>query len=194
MANLMPGLAAAGPFFNGIAGAKAGNAEARALREDARLSEFQGNLDAAEAARESRAALGEMIAASSGDPGSGSTADLIYEGRIARQYGLMNIRYGAATKAADLRSKASQAKAAGRNALIGGVINAGASALGAYQGQKDRAETMRMTKQLYSHQLSGHIGVPKVPSTGPGTLMPTADGRRSAFDPFRILRGYGYGD
>lgn len=174
------GLQAGAQAFQGIAAKQGGDADAAALREDARLTELQGNLDALEAGHESRARIGEMIAAMGGDPTSGSNADIIMQSQVERQFELLNLRYNAGSKARDLRYKASQAKAAGRNAMIGGFINAGASALGAYQGTQDRAAILKAIGRERSAQLPGRI---PVPGTGAGSLAPFADGDASWFSP-----------
>jgi hypothetical protein len=199
MSNMaMLGLQAFAPLAGGIADNSAARAQGAALDEDARRTELQGNLDAAEASRESRSQLGEMIAAMGGDPTSGSNADIIYQSQIERQYELLNLRYGAASKADSLRSEARQSRAAGRNALFGGIVNAGVAALGGYQDLKDRGEERAARKRLYSAQNSGQIAVPRTTTTGGGGLygsglMSRRDQPPGGYDPIRILRKAGYG-
>lgn len=135
MAQAIPiALMAASTLYGGWTQHKAANAQAKVLQENARQDVLGGELDAATIAGQERAATGESIAASAANGvsvGSGSAADLIRQNAIEGEWDALSARYNARSQAYALRQQAKQVKKAGRQALIGSVLTAGAQALSA---------------------------------------------------------------
>lgn len=126
------GLMVASQLAQGVSQHNALQAQAGVDRENARLTETQGEISAEEAARRARAVQGESIAALAGNGvalGTGSALDLLRQNAIEAETDILNRRYEAAGRAASLRTDANQKKAAARGALFGGVLRAGAAAL-----------------------------------------------------------------
>lgn len=163
-------LKAGAALAGGIAENSAARSEGRALDENARITELTGEQDVLSAARQSRMEEGAAVAGAAGSGqlsvGSGSIADMIYANAVERQMELLNIRAGASSQAASLRSQASDARARGRSALFGGVLRAGAAALqGVSEGRNrtriDAATTASRAWDRAQPQALGSIAIPK---------------------------------
>jgi hypothetical protein len=140
-------------------------AEARALDENARIEETQGAYDAVDALRAARMQQGEDIAgaAASGSGLGGSISDLLYQQAIENQMQAMTIRAEAGMRARGLRSQASGKRRAGDSALFGGVLRAGAAAIGGAASERaagriDRAEAYGRSS---AYSPAGTIPVPR---------------------------------
>lgn len=163
--------------FQQLAGGVAANnqarAQARALDENARLTETQSEYDVLSALRKSRMEDGAMIAdAAAGGGGGGagaggSMADILYANAVQRQMEAMNIRYGAASSARGLRGQAVQARADGRAALFNGVMRAGAAAIGGIETKRasDRLNAQWEKERTHGRSLQP-LGTIPVPSNG----------------------------
>lgn len=159
------GLMVASQAVQTVGEVRGANAEARGYRENARLTELQGEYDVLGALRKSRMEQGASVAdaaASGGSIGSGSVADIIYQNSVERQMEALNIRAGAAGQASGLRSQAAQAKARGRAAIVKGVFRAGAAVLGGIKDQKnqDRLAGQVSTERAGQLQPLGTIPLP----------------------------------
>ena len=132
--------------MQGVAANSAAKAEARVAEHNARLSELQatdavkrGGKEEMQKRREMARLAGRqraMAAASGLDADSGSMADIqdasMREGEhdvSAIQFNAAREAWGHNVNATNYRNQASVARAAGRNALLGGVIGAGSSLL-----------------------------------------------------------------
>jgi len=116
------------------------NRAASALDENARLTETQGAYDAVAALRQSRLQQGAdfTAVAASGTGLGGSVSDLLEANAVERQMEALNIRYGASRKADAYRLEASQQRINGQQALFGGFLRAGTSALTGLDRQKQQ--------------------------------------------------------
>lgn len=135
---------AASQLYSGFTEMQGLNAGAKANRENARRAEMEGEYQALDVAQRERAVSGAAIAAlgaSGARVGTGSAADLIRQNAINREADILAVRYRAQSEADALRAQARQQKKAGRYALIGGVLRAGAAAVSEYRDYK-RDEAM----------------------------------------------------
>lgn len=186
------GLQVASALAGGLSERSQARSEARALDQNARLTELDGENDVLAALRQSRMEEGAAIAdsgASGQTIGSGSVADIIYANAVARQQEALNIRASAASEAAGLRGQAKATRKRGDAALIGGVFRAGAAALSGIHSQKQyervrSAVAAGRAAELQQPQKLGSIPVPRVgsvpvPVISPGQY-PSPYGRRSA--------------
>lgn len=152
----------------GIAGLQAGNAEAAALNENARLEELNGNEDALARFRQSRIEEGAALAGAAAggtSVGSGSIADLVYANAAAREHERLTVVHQAKLRASGIRQQASQAKSEGRSALFRGVFRAGAAALtgiskNAAANKLDAATSRKQNSNLRRKQPLGAIPLP----------------------------------
>jgi hypothetical protein len=163
-------LQAGAALAGGIAEKKAADREGRALDENGRITQLTGEEDVLSAARQSRMEEGAAVAGAAGggqlSVGSGSIADMIYANAVERQMELLNIRAGASSQAASLRSQASDARSRGRSALFGGVLRAGAAVLQGVtesrnRGRIDAGTTAARDWERSQPQVLGSIRIPK---------------------------------
>lgn len=145
--------AVAGPIIGGFEERAQLKDAAKADRENARRTEFQGELDAWETAREARLAQGAgmALAAADGNPvGTGTIADLVEQAAIERELEIGALRYRARGEADNLRASAKGKERGAKFALIKGALGAvaaGAGAVSSYRsserlsdaGARDRA-------------------------------------------------------
>lgn len=128
-----------------IAGGFAENSQARGeaavLDENARRAEMDAALKGEAIRRSGRATQGEAIAALAANGvglGTGSALDLLRQSAIEEEYDWLNTQYQGASEAASLRTTATQRRAGGKNAIIGGFLRAGAAALTGMDDLKNR--------------------------------------------------------
>jgi hypothetical protein len=171
--------------FQSIAGGISANnqsrAQARALDENARLTDLQGEYDVLSALRKSRMEDGAMLAeAAAGGGGGGagaggSMADILYANAVQRQMEALNIRNAAANQARGLRAQASQARADGRAAIFNGVARAGAAVISGIENKRasDRL-SVQAGRERAPIQPLGTIPVPR----SSGLVEPTPEQRR----------------
>ena len=130
----MTALAAGGKIFGGIAARKAGNRNARTLREQAGEELRAGAAEVSASREAARFAIGEQLASQFGngfEGGSGSALDALAQSQVNSALDAMEIRRQSMAKARNLTDQAKSAKTEGRNALIGSFFDAGSTALGA---------------------------------------------------------------
>lgn len=123
-------LAAGGQLLSGIEERGALKGAARADRENANRTEFQGELDSWQTTREARLAQGAGLAMSAADgnvTGTGTVADLVEQAALEREMEIGNLRARARGEATNLRSAAAAKDKAAKFALIKGVLGAAAS-------------------------------------------------------------------
>jgi hypothetical protein len=135
-------LSAASSLAQGAAAKSAANAQADVAEVNARIATEQANDALRRGAHEENRFRREQsvlqgsqraaLAAAGVDVDSGSASDLQREARMEEEEDAAVIRFNAArenwaynTQALDYRNQASAARAAGRNAMIAGVIEAG---------------------------------------------------------------------
>lgn len=126
-------------IFEGVSESKQLTASAKVDRENARLTELQGAFETEDIRRRARAVQGEALVAVTGmgnAADSQSAQDLIFQNQLEAEYAVLSTRYSAQTEAHGLRVQAAQKKRAARNAVIGGVMRAGAAAITGLAGMK----------------------------------------------------------
>jgi hypothetical protein len=126
------GLTVASSLFEGYGQMKADNAAAKADLANAHNAEMQGAFEIEAIRRKERAVSGEAVAAMAGNGvsiGTGSALDLLRQNAVDREMDILGTRYNAVSQANSYRERAKQEKRAGKFALFGGVLRAGASAL-----------------------------------------------------------------
>lgn len=120
----------AGPLMKGIAGKKAGDTNAKRLREAKRDEELSGLGDRNRLREQVRGAIGEQLAAqvSNGlEGGSGTALDALRQSQIEGALDALELRRQTTMKATALEQQAQDAKRAGNMALMEGIIGAGSS-------------------------------------------------------------------
>ncbi len=188
-------LQAVGQVYGAVEENKALRRVATAEDENARLTELQGALDATGGLRESRQAMGADLAAmgSGGAALGGSITDMIVAQSIEAQMSALNTRFAAAGEAKQARQRASDARRAGKAALIKGVLGAAGTAL---QGASDIRQSGRLNATRAksraasipgngtSRTSKGGIPVPRAFSGGGGSYSgTTAAGRYGGMGP-----------
>ncbi|MCP3730440.1 hypothetical protein M9978_08360 [Sphingomonas sp. MG17] len=153
--------------------------EARALDENARVTETQGAYDAVDALRAARMQQGEDItaAAAGGASLTGSIGDMLFQQAVEYQYQAMSIRAEAGMRAQGLRQQAQGKRRAGDAALFGGVLRAGASAIEGVRAERSasRLEAAEARGRASALAPSGSIPVPR--QTGPFTWSDSETGK-----------------
>lgn len=122
-----------GPMLSGIAGRKAGNSNARRLREAARDEQLSGLEDRNRLREQVRSQIGEQLAAqvSNGlEGGSGTALDALRQSQIEGALDALELRRQSEMKARSLQMQAKDAKRAGKFALLEGVLGAAGAAFG----------------------------------------------------------------
>lgn len=165
-APLAIGLQLAGGIYGAVNQSDALNAQARTDEANARLAEADGARQTEDLRRKARATQGEAMAALGMNGtaiGTGSALDVITQNAIDAEWDVLNARYAASRQADALRQEAAGKRSEAKAALWGGLIGAGAQALGGYA----------------SFQQSGRIA--KAGAAGrmpraPGTTMPVPTG------------------
>ena len=136
-------LAAGGQLLGGIEEHGALKGAARADRENANRTEFQGELDSWQTTREARLAQGAGLAMSASDgnvTGTGTVADLVEQAALEREMEIGNLRARARGEAYNLRMDAKAKDKAAKFALIKGVIGAVSAGASAAAGQSSDAK------------------------------------------------------
>lgn len=169
------GLQVVSALAGGLSDRAQARSEAKALDENARLTELSGEQDATAALRQSRMEEGAAIADSGASGltiGSGSVADIIYANAVARQQEVLNIRASAASEAAGLRSQAKATRKRGDAALIGGVFRAGAAALSGIHSQKqyERIQAAVAAGRAADLAQPQKLGSIPIPARAPGQV------------------------
>ncbi|HEX8400524.1 MAG TPA: hypothetical protein VF628_02345 [Allosphingosinicella sp.] len=153
-----------GSSVMGAAGEKSAyDAGARADLENARRTELDGALAEEAIRRQGRAVQGEAIAAlgaNGGRIGTGSALDLLWQNQVEIEYDVLNRRYSASSEATSLRAAAAQKKKAGKFALIGGLMRAGAQALTGIGDVQNAAASAATSARLRTARLPGGQSLP----------------------------------
>lgn len=177
------GLQAGSQLYGGIEESRGLRAEARALDENARLTERDGAMAAVDAYRASRLQMGEDMAALAGSGGitsASSGGDIIAASAIERELQVMNIRYSAGQEAKGLRAQAKDRRRAAKGAIIGGVLGAAASAVQGAMQMRSQARVEGMNAATRAGQRSGYgIPIPTPGSMGAGLVDPRRYGQRA---------------
>lgn len=136
-------IAAAGALIGGIEERGALKGQAKADRENANRTEFQGELDSWQTMREARLAVGAGLAASAADgnvTGTGTVADLVEQATLEREMEIGNLRARARGEAANLRAEAKAKDRAATFAVIKGVVGAAGSIAGSVSDKNNQAK------------------------------------------------------
>jgi hypothetical protein len=165
------GLMVAASIAEGVGQMKADNAAAKGDKANAHAAEMAGAFEAAGIQRKERALSGEAVAAMAGNGvaiGTGSALDLLRQNAVDREMDILTARYNAGSQAAAYRDRAKQEKTAGKFALFGGVLRAGAQALTGFSQMQGASALAGSNAALQAAQLPGGQALP-IPSgfTGP---------------------------
>lgn len=166
---LSVGLQAGTAMFDAVAQSNSLRGAAAMDADNAQQADLQGALNITDIHRRGRAVQGEAIAALAGDGmgvESGSSKDLIYQNALEIEYSALNARYSAASEARGYRFKATQEKQAARNAIYGGILRAGAAAIGGIQKADDQRRDDASYGRLNNAYYPGGQRLP-VPPGGP---------------------------
>lgn len=162
-------LQAGGAAIEGVGAKAEADSQARALDRQAGEVGTQGAEDALYSLRQDRMQAGADLAASAAGgvgAGNGTLADLMRANAEARWQQAFNIQSSAAKEAAGLRRQARATRRAGKFALVGGIVRAGAAAVGGFGDARNaerlgdaadrrRAQDMRGPAPLGSIPLPG---------------------------------------
>jgi hypothetical protein len=155
----------AGPVLGGIEERSALRASAAADRENARRSEFQGELDAWQSQREARLAQGSGLAVASADGnvvGTGSIADLVEQAALERELEIGNLRARARGEAMNLRTSAANKSSAAGMALFKGVLGGALS----YATLKADRANQGLLKDAAARDRASRVPAPRPVSRG----------------------------
>lgn len=144
----------------------AANSAAGVDAENARRAELEGAYREEAIRRRGRAVSGEAIAALGANGvavGSGSAQDLLFQNALEAEYDALGTRYSAATEAYGLRRSAASKRAAGKMALIGGLMRAGAQAA---SGMQDISSAAAAAKDAEIVRAARFPGAPSLPMPG----------------------------
>jgi hypothetical protein len=127
-------ISGAGALIQGQDAKTAGNANAAALGQQARVAQEQGYADEQAQRHAARQVMGTQAAAiaQAGGGGGGTAAKVTEQSAIAAELDALNIRYGGTMKASGLLAQAQAEKMAGRAAAKQGYFLAGANLLKGY--------------------------------------------------------------
>jgi hypothetical protein len=123
-----------GPLVKGVSGFMAGKANAKLMRAEARAAIRTGVAQDDDIRMEARRTAGEAIAgmgANGGGMGSGSALDALREIEVESGLDRLRVKADAHNKSAALNYQARLAKRQGAFELLGGIMDAGAAAVGA---------------------------------------------------------------
>lgn len=152
------GIQAVGSLFKGVTGLIAGNHQAQALEYAAQQAEMEGGVNAGIALQQGDqvAAHAAAQAAANGGGLTGSAIGVIEQLSGQAMFNARAAAYRARTEAQADVYKAGVAKAQGRQALIGGVVDAGSSLVGGFMRS---AAVGRQTRALATlRNAGGDIG------------------------------------
>ncbi len=161
-------LQAAGPIIEGVGQKSELDGQARALDKQAGQTATQGGEDALFSLRQARLEAGADLASSAAGGvggGNGSLADLMRANAEARWQQAFNIQQSASQEADGLRAQARAARKAGKFALMGGIVRAGANAVGGFGDARnadklDKANERRRQQERRGPVTSGSLPLP----------------------------------
>lgn len=163
-APLALGLQLAGGIYGAVNQSDALRAQARTDEANATLAEADGARQIGDLRRKARATQGEAMAALGMNGtaiGTGSALDLITQNAVEAEWDVLNARYAAGRQADVLRQEAAGKRSEAKAALWGGLIGAGAQALGGYA-------QMRQQGRVIAAGTAGRM------PRAPGTTMPVS--------------------
>jgi hypothetical protein len=159
-------LQTAGPLMEGIGANAEARSEARALERNAGEVGTQGAEDALFSLREARMQAGADLAGSAAGgvgAGNGTLADLMRANAEARWQQAFNIQQSAAKEAEGLRMQARAARNRGKFALMGGVVRAGAAALGGYGDARNQDRLAGANNRRREQERRGPVPMGSIP-------------------------------
>ena len=126
------GIMVGGSLIKGVAGYRAGKYNKRLAYNEATNTERDGTVQEARVRDAARLAMGDQVSAQFSNGfygGSGSALDALTQSQINATLDALTIRRDAAARARAQREQGDQAKRAGNNALLEGLLGAGATAI-----------------------------------------------------------------
>lgn len=159
-------LQVAGPVIEGVGQKQEADAQARALDEQAGQVGTQGAEDALYSLRQARLQAGADLAASAAGgvgAGNGTLADLMRANAEARWQQAFNIQQTASQEAAGLRQQAKATRKRGKFALVGGIVRAGANALGGYGDMRNADKLDKANERRRQQERRGPVSVGSIP-------------------------------
>lgn len=160
------GFQSASAMFEGVAQNNAYRGMADVDNENAHLAEMQGALNIDDIRRRGRATQGEAIAALGANGTgveSGSAQDLIYQNSLEIEWAALGERYAAGNEANAYRFRAKQERSAGRNAIYGAALRAGAAAITGISEIRNQAQEDAAYKRRYEAYFPGGQRLPMPP-------------------------------
>jgi hypothetical protein len=162
------GLMAGGQVLGGIAGLQSANANARAAEAEGDMLLRDGVATAERVRNQARMVQGEAVAAQGASGfqlGTGSAIDVLLENAINAEVDIMTARTRGENARAAKRTEAANMRAAGRMALVQGLIGAAASvgmgaASGAFGGGGAAAAPTSSGGLLAPAAVGGGTGIP----------------------------------
>lgn len=127
-------LSGAGQIVQGVGALKAGNANSKALKKQARGELAAGAAEEARIREAARSQMGDQVGAQFAnglEGGSGSALDALRESKIQAALDTLEVRRQARLKSDELNQRAKNEKRQGRFALAGAILGAGSTAMGA---------------------------------------------------------------
>lgn len=114
----------------------------RADEENARLSVYNGELEAMDVRRDARMVEGDQLAALAGSGAmlTGTATDLLMESEYQRELDVLAARRKAYGQAREYKARAKQTRREGTAAMIGGMFSAASTVLGGVQ--QDRRDKL----------------------------------------------------
>ncbi|BBF79921.1 hypothetical protein EM6_0498 [Asticcacaulis excentricus] len=158
--------------FASLLGAFNANNAAKARARQLRMEADRINMEAGRSAMEdmrqsSKAEASGFVSAAAGGGFTGSAIDVMNEFVGDSLYNARALIYQGQTQARNALYEANVARAEGKNALIGGVLNAGASLLGGY-GQYRESRGMASTRGSEGNPASAPSLTPRPSWSGAG--------------------------
>lgn len=153
-------LAVGGAVLKGASAWSASRANGRALDAQAQEELNAGTAQEADLRIQSRAAIGEQVAAQFSNGfmgGTGSALDTLRESQINAALDVLRIRREASVKATTLRAQASQVRKQGVFSAAGALIGAASSAIGMKQDWAAASAGSSVQSGAYGAPASGGI-------------------------------------
>jgi hypothetical protein len=164
---LSTGLQAASSMFGAVAQANAYRSAAAMDLDNAKSAELQGAFEVTDIHRRGRAVQGEAMAALAEGGGSvdgGSARDVIYQNALDIEYAALSAHYSAESEARGYRFSAAQKRVAARASIVGGILGAGAAAIGGAQSASNRSAANADYSARYNAYFPGGQSMPVPPS------------------------------
>jgi len=172
-------LNAIGEVAGGLQQNTALRAQAAVDDQNAQRTLLQTEQQALQTRRDERRQSGALLAAMAGDGvqlGTGSTADVLAEAAVQREYEILNLRRQGAQQANNLYQAAEDKRHAGRQAIVNGLFGAVAGAINGVSQQRALQQAQRQREKERTTILGGGTNpVPRPSVSGGRTTLNTTN-------------------